>query len=410
MPMHLVGYGKSDVGRQRDNNEDSLLIDPDLSLYLVADGVGGGAAGEIASGMVTALLHAKVAEAMNELKRRGIHAEAKTRDTIMNALRPAFSGASEQIYTRGRNELSCRGMASTGTLLQVVGSTGIVGHVGDSRLYMVRGDQIYQITEDHTLFQQLLNRGGLTPEDAKNFPHKNVLSRSVGTQPHVEIDLLLVDVVPGDKFVLCSDGLTDLIMPPEILHTTLNLSPREAVSRLIERANEEGGLDNITVIIVEASGELPTTRRLRTEQKVNYLKEVFLFKELTFPETVRVLRVVREIQAKHGDVIIREGDTGDELFILVEGQVDVSQGTVHLTTIEPGSHFGELGLIGDGIRSATVTARGECVLLGIRRKDFFDLVNGDHNLAVRLMWGFLRNLGGRMKSLSADVTRMKLGL
>jgi len=408
--MHLVGYGKSDVGRQRDNNEDSLLIDPDLSLYLVADGVGGGAAGEIASGMVTALLHAKVAEAMNELKRRGIDAEAKTRDTIMNALRPAFSGASEQIYTRGRNELSCRGMASTGTLLQVVGSTGIVGHVGDSRLYMVRGDQIYQITEDHTLFQQLLNRGGLTPEDAKNFPHKNVLSRSVGTQPHVEIDLLLVDVVPGDKFVLCSDGLTDLIMPPEILHTTLNLSPREAVSRLIERANEEGGLDNITVIIVEASGELPTTRRLRTEQKVNYLKEVFLFKELTFPETVRVLRVVREIQAKHGDVIIREGDTGDELFILVEGQVDVSQGTVHLTTIEPGSHFGELGLIGDGIRSATVTARGECVLLGIRRKDFFDLVNGDHNLAVRLMWGFLRNLGGRMKSLSADVTRMKLGL
>ena len=306
--------------------------------------------------------------------------------------------------------MACRGMASTGTVLQVTGSTGIIGHVGDSRLYMIRGEQIYQITEDHTLFQQLLNRGGLTTEEAKRFPHRNVLARSIGSGPTVEIDLLLVDVVPGDKFVLCTDGLSDLITPPEILAVASNLPTKEAVARLVERANEEGGYDNVSVIMVEVTGDVRSGMRLRTEQKVDYLKEVFLFKELSFPETIRVLRVVHEHEFRAGEVIIREGDKGDQLFILVEGAVDVTQGTVHLTTIEPGGHFGELGLIGDGVRSATVSAKSDVVLLGINRQDFFDLVNSDHNLAVRLMWGFLRNLSGRMKDLTSDVTRMKLGV
>ena len=408
--MHLVGHGKTDVGKERDNNEDSLLIDTDHNLFVIADGVGGGAAGEVASGMVTATIRAKVIEVLADLKRRGIDEEANVRDNLMNLIRPAFALASEQIYARGRAEMACRGMASTCTLLQVTGSTGLIGHVGDSRLYMIRGDQIYQITEDHTLFQQLLNRGGLSAEEAKRFPHRNVLARSIGSGPTVEIDLLLVDVVPGDKFVLCTDGLSDLISPPEILAVASNLPTKEAVTRLIERANEEGGFDNVSVIIVEVSGDLQSGARLRTEQKVNFLKEVFLFKELSFPETIRVLRVVHEHEHSDGEVILREGDKGDELFILVEGKVDVTQGTVHLTTIEPGGHFGELGLIGDGVRSATVTANGDVVLLGINRSDFFDLVNGDHNLAVRLMWGFLRNLSGRMKDLTSDVTRMKLGV
>lgn len=407
--MRLVAYGQSHIG-QRDNNEDTLLIDPDLNLFMVADGVGGGAAGEIASGMATALIRGQVSEILTDLQRRGIGNEAKVRDGVMAVLRPAFDDASEQIFQRGQRELVCRGMATTTTALQVTGSTGIIGHVGDSRVYMIRGDQIYQITEDHTLFQQLLNRGGLNEDEARKFPHRNVLSRSVGIRPKVEIDLLLVDVVSGDKFVICTDGVTDVLQPSEVLSVVTALPPKEAVARLIERTIEESGHDNASLVLIEASGDVPDAHKLRTEQKVDLLNNVFLFKDLSFQETIRVLRVVREFAAEDGDVLIREGDMGDELFILVEGAAVVTQGTVYLTTIESGNHFGELGLIGDGVRTATVVAEGKCTLLAISRRDFFDLVNSDHNLAVRLMWGFLQNLAGRAKSLSAEVTRMKLGV
>ncbi|MCA9562233.1 MAG: cyclic nucleotide-binding domain-containing protein, partial [Myxococcales bacterium] len=283
----------------------------------------------------------------------------------------------------------------------------IIGHVGDSRLYMIRGQKIYQVTEDHTLLRELQARGALSDEEAKAFPHRNVLSRSVGRGPTINVDSLLVDVVPGDKFIICSDGLSDLVGPDEILRIAAPSPPQDAVRQLIATANQNGGKDNISVIVIEATGEHVPRKQLRTEQKADFLKEVFLFKSLSFPEMVRVLRAVREFTMNAGEVVIREGEYGDELYILVDGQVDVTQAGVYLTTIKPGNHFGELGLVGEGVRTATVTARTNVTLLGVRRHDFFQLVNADHNMAVQLLWGFVQNLAGRMKSLSAEVTRHK---
>jgi PPM family protein phosphatase len=409
--MRLVSWGQTDVGRVRDHNEDSLVLDAPRSFFMVADGVGGGAAGEVASRTAVEIVHKRVSEYIDRLGQpamSGSHPAApQIQGETRTCLDRAINEACEAIYTRSQNEIRCRGMATTAVALQVLGNSGVIGHVGDSRLFMVRQGQIYQVTEDHTLVQQLLQTGVLTPQEARDFPHKSVLARSVGKHPAVKVDTMVVDIAPGDRFVLCSDGLSDLVDSQEIRRVVEQSAPQEAAAALVEMANRAGGRDNISVIIVEARGDAPRAKRLRTEHKAELLSNVFLFRDLTFQETMRVLAVVGEVYVDDGQAILREGDSGDDFFVLVSGEAVVSKNGVALTTIRTGGHFGELALLGDGVRSASVTARGKCVLLRITKQDFYSLVSTDHGLSLKLLWGFLQNVAGRMKNLSADVTQLR---
>jgi len=407
--MNVVSWGQTDVGRKRDHNEDSFVVDPQLGFYMVADGVGGQQAGEVASDMATKIVHNRMKAIGPEIATvKSTQQAAAIQPKVVDSITRAINEASEAIFTQGQTNYSQRGMATTAVVLQIAGTTGVVGHVGDSRLYMIRDGQIYQVTEDHTLLQALLQTGALTPAEAEDFPHKHVIARSVGKSPAVKVDTMIIDVHPGDRFILCSDGLTDLVKPEEIKAEATQRAPESVAQNLINLANQRGGKDNITLIVVEATGEYHTQAvQIRTEQKVNFLKQVFLFRDLSFQEVLRVLTAVREVRFRDGEVIIREGDLGDELFILVEGEVAVYQNGVHLTRIRQGNHFGELALLGDGVRSATVASIGNTVLLTISKRDFYQLVSSDHGLALHLLWGFLQNLTGRMKSLSAELTQMR---
>ena len=409
--MRLVSWGQTDVGRVRDHNEDSIIVDAPRNFFMVADGVGGGAAGEVASRAAVDIVHQRLAALVDhagQAAMTGSHPSAnQVQSETRMGLDRAINEACEAIYSRSQNEIRCRGMATTAVALQVLGNAGIIGHVGDSRLFMVRQGQIYQVTEDHTLVQQLLQTGVLTPEDARDFPHKSVLARSVGKHPAVKVDTMVVDIAPQDRFVLCSDGLSDLVEAQEIRRVVEEAAPQEAAQALIDMANQAGGRDNISVIIVEARGDAPRSKRLRTEHKVELLSNVFLFKDLTFQETMRVLAVVDEVYVEDRQTILREGETGDDFYVLVSGEAVVSKNGVSLTTIRTGGHFGELALLGDGVRSASVTAHGKCVLLRISKQDFYSLVSTDHGLSLKLLWGFLQNVAGRMKNLSSEVTQLR---
>jgi serine/threonine protein phosphatase PrpC len=405
--MGLISWGQTDVGRIRDHNEDSFRVDLEREFYIVADGVGGGAAGEVASSMAIDIIYSDISQEYDALKTEGILDSADGRARMMARVHVAVSDATQRIHQRGQTETRCRGMSTTVVLFQVIGNWAVVGHVGDSRLYMIRDGIVYQVTEDHTLVQMLLNRGALTPEEAATYPNKNIITRAVGRQPAVEADVLCVDVLPNDVFLLCSDGLTDLVPTPEIHQIAISEDPKAAAGKLIDLANKNGGTDNISVVLIHARERRVGKPKLRTEQKVGLLQEVFLFRDLTFQETLRVLNVVSEERRVSGETIIREGEPGDKLYILVEGEADVLQQGVHMTRIGQGGHFGELGLITDGVRTATVVARGDVSLLSIGRDDLFGLVRADHSLAVKLLWGFLQNVTGRMKELSTDLAQVK---
>lgn len=401
--LRTVAYGESNVGKVREHNEDSFIADGQLGFFMVADGVGGGNAGEVASGMLADFLHEEVAALCDSLAARKLSLDEQ-QEHFQRRLPSMVQRASELIYRKAQEERSLRGMATTAVLLKILGERAIIAHVGDSRLYLLRGDSIHQITQDHSLAREMVEKGLLTEEEIPRFRYKNVILRSVGLQPTVQVDTLILDILPGDFLLICSDGLTDMVSLERIEETVKNHPPREAVPLLVAAANEGGGNDNITAVLVQVLGTPPPEQIMATEQRAAMLSHVFLFEELSFPEMLRVMQCVHERAVRKGEYVSHQGDEGDRLFLLATGKVEVRQDGVRLTRIGPGGHFGELSLISSGTHSADVVALEDSLLLTIPRTEFFELLHGDHTLAMKLLWRFLQNVGERVRDLSNQVS------
>lgn len=243
----IDGLGQTHVGRVRSSNQDSFLAERQQQLYIVADGMGGHAGGEIASRMCVDLVAQKISARLEEER---VHKDWVHPDARINAiLSESINAASARIYEHALEEPSLRGMGTTATVLQFVDHRAYVGHVGDSRLYLVRGGFIYQLTFDHSLVNEQVRAGIITPEEAEQHHLKNVITRSVGYLEEEDVDTFSIDIVPGDIFILCSDGLHGKVSDKDLakMTTTMRL---EAVDKFINLANEKGGEDNITVVMV----------------------------------------------------------------------------------------------------------------------------------------------------------------
>ncbi|MCA1816818.1 MAG: Stp1/IreP family PP2C-type Ser/Thr phosphatase [Acidobacteria bacterium] len=237
----------TDPGCVRETNEDSARVfnpnDPALVadkgvLAVVADGMGGHAAGEVASRIAV------------ETVGRVYYAEP---GGAREALTRAFAAANAEIFAAARADEELRGMGTTCTALALVGGAAHAAHVGDSRLYLLRGGEIYQLTEDHSAVMELVKRGVITPEEARRHEDKNVILRALGTTPSVEVEAWDEPLAArdGDTFLLCSDGLCDLVGDEELRDLTLaSADTHEACEKLVARARERGGHDNITVAVI----------------------------------------------------------------------------------------------------------------------------------------------------------------
>jgi protein phosphatase len=250
MPRYR-SHGLTDVGRVRKHNEDSFLHDDALGLYIVADGLGGHAAGEVASEEAVHQVRAWV-------RRERPRFESlldNPYDTDMHAaaeqmIRSAIMSATYLIHSMAEFDDTKAGMGTTLSVLLLIGRVAVVGQVGDSRIYLTRDDQIAQITDDHTLIAAQLREGMITEEEARFAPHRNVITRAVGSHEYVEVDTRVVETVPGDRFLLCTDGLHGYIESEEEVLEHLALPLEQATRTFIQLANARGGKDNITAIVV----------------------------------------------------------------------------------------------------------------------------------------------------------------
>lgn len=240
--------GQSDVGRKRNHNEDSLLINEALGLFVVADGMGGHAGGELASRMAVETTESELLG--GAWGGSSEEASPPMGPEPLERLRAAIDRACLTIFERSQQEPALAGMGTTLTALLLRGRQAFIAHVGDSRAYLIRDGEIEQITEDHSLVNEQLKAGILTEEQAKHSPYKNIITRSVGFEAHVVVDTEALPVQRGDTFLLCSDGLSNLVDDDEIaLHCT-KLPLEELPGALIWLANDRGGDDNITVVAV----------------------------------------------------------------------------------------------------------------------------------------------------------------
>jgi serine/threonine protein phosphatase PrpC/CRP-like cAMP-binding protein len=399
-------HALTDVGKRRDHNEDNYLVDRKLGLFIVADGMGGHAAGEIASALAVRTIHEEIKRERSILDDFSAGAQGASKVTIkevLNLLEYAVQRACARIYEEARRDASKRGMGTTLSLMLVHGNRGFIAHVGDSRIYMYRGTECRQITEDHTVINELIKRGKLSRDQIEKVAQKHAITRALGVYEQVEVDTLSFELIPGDQIVLASDGLHGYLTTEAELSTRLDeIDGDVAVRRLIDFANEQGGKDNITAVLIRigegtaVDGE--RARRLALKREV--LMGMPLFSRLSEREILRVLQVV---EVRPGEVVIKEGDRGDELFIVLTGEVRVTKGEALLTTLGKGEHFGEMALIRALPRSATVTSDGSSEIIAIRRPDFFDILRTEHEMAVKLLWQFLGVLADRLDQTSRDL-------
>jgi protein phosphatase len=242
--------GLTDVGQRRKLNEDAFMVDDRLGLYVVADGMGGHAAGEIASQEAVDTVHGMVSRGHEALDRvaKGDTSEDSLRRAI-RVVESAVQAATYMVFGLAQHDPNQQGMGTTLSVLAMCGDYGITAQVGDSRIYLVRNRSAEPLTEDHTLVAWQIKQGIITEAEAARSPHRNVITRAVGSREYVQVDTGFFEVQPSDGYLLCSDGLHGYLQDDEI-PDVIEMGPKGAAERFIHIANSRGGRDNITAIVI----------------------------------------------------------------------------------------------------------------------------------------------------------------
>lgn len=410
--MQLEFWPATDVGKQRKLNEDNYLIDKKLQLFIVADGMGGHAAGEVASAMCVNLIREAVREKRDVIERFSQGTEGVKRGEVVTILEQAMKSTCAAIYRHAEQEKDKRGMGTTCSTLLIAGDRGFIVHVGDSRIYLVRQGEVHQLTEDHSLVNELLRQGKIKSEDINSGPYrhvKNALTRAVGVYESVEVFKFDFEILPGDQFLLCSDGLHSYLDEQKIKDVYSRPDIKVLTKDLIDLANEGGGHDNITAVSVRIpQSEGGDVRVKELSLKVEVLRKMPIFRYLNYQELVSLMNITAVKKYADGELIIRENTVGEELLILLEGKVRLSKKDAFITALERGDHFGEMALIDAGPRSASAMSEGPSRLLVIKRSDFYDIIRTENKLAVKLLWSFVQVLANRLRKTTAHLSEARL--
>jgi serine/threonine protein phosphatase PrpC len=399
--MFIQTFGASDVGQTRAVNEDAFVLDQALGLVAVADGMGGFQRGDVASQLACNVLVEAVsaAEGLIEAYRR--EPTDRSRGAVKAVLEAAFQKACEEVYTAGVAITGQGGrMGSTLDALLIVGSTAFIAHVGDGRIYLLRGSEVHQLTEDHSLVQQQLKEGLITAEQARTARNKNVITRAMGVLPSVQVDSLHFELDPGDKLLLCSDGLYRYVGMRELGLSLLKVGGDGAVRELVDAANARGGRDNITCLVVEVGGAGAGRAELGVADHIGVLRRVDLFQYCTYRELLAASQIAAPRSAAAGERVFAEGDPGRECFIVVSGAVELRKGSTVLARAAAGDYFGEMSFVDSPKRSADAIAVEDSAFLVIERDRFLQLMKQDAELAVKLTWQLLRKMASLVRATS----------
>lgn len=252
----------SDPGMVRSHNEDAVFTNPALGIAILADGMGGYNAGEVASGMVTTLLGSELEKSFGRAESRLIDKDG--RQPTGGVLAAEIARANTAVYQAAQSQPQYAGMGTTLVMAVFYDNAITVAHIGDSRLYRLRGEEFRRITRDHSLLQEQIDSGMLTAEQARNSQNKNLVTRAVGVDPSVEPEIHEYATLPGDIYLLCSDGLNDMVDDEEIGMTVQMLAANLelAATQLVQMANDNGGRDNVSVILVRVKHQYPAPHGL----------------------------------------------------------------------------------------------------------------------------------------------------
>ena len=399
--MQLIAQGHTDIGRARSGNEDYFLYDANLGLYVVCDGMGGHASGEVASKTAAEAVVEYVRTHRGELD--GFDGSASACDRAGSLLRTAIETASGKVFNMAKGKAGLHGMGTTCVALLFVKDKVVMGHVGDSRIYLVRNATLHQLSEDHTYANDAIRHGMMTPEQAYASRYAEMITRAVGVQETVVVDTFAFDVLVNDTFLLCSDGLYGYFEDAAELTGLLSAPTVDSIPhRLVDLANERGGKDNITSLVIRAlpsavTAEKEKARKTLVDDELSVLRHLDLFMELTMAELVRVLVSFKVHKFEAGAEIIKEGATADRMYVIVAGEVEVTRQGKSIAQLLVGQHFGEMALLDHRPRTATVRAKTYLRTLELTRESFNDLMVKDPTLGAKILYKLAQILSIRLE-------------
>lgn len=390
----------TDVGSKRDHNEDYLLFDEELGIYIVCDGMGGHNAGEVASEMTAKYIISFIKEKQKLIQNfRDSPSNSRLRK-IKDLVKESINQACRAVYEEASRDADKKGMGTTLVMTLIVNQVAIVAHVGDSRVYLIRKKKEIQITEDHSFVNDMVKDGLLKPEEAEKHPNANIITRAVGIQEFTRPDVISIELMPKDQLILCSDGLSGYLNKGELLTISKETENEELSQKLIDLANKRGGKDNITVICLQNGGKgAPPMHpdKVSVEDKERVLQQIPLFRKLNFKELSMVLEVSDIRNFKTDTYLIKEDEPGEEMFIIVKGTVAVENQQNHIADLKTGDFFGEMSLIDNAGRNASVKATSNCVTIVINRVPLFELFKRQNKIGVKILWALIQNMNKRLR-------------
>jgi serine/threonine protein phosphatase PrpC len=400
--MKYESFGLTDPGRVRQDNQDAILRDEEFGLYIVCDGCGGQRGGGVASRMAAQVADTAIRKHYAALEAFASDPSPANRSRAMAMIMAAINAASEKIYKAAQDDPEKAGMGTTIVLLAVMGDQAVVAHAGDSRLYLLRQGVLHQLTEDHSLANQYVKMGMMTPKQAEKSRSSAMITRSVGFQEQAQVDTLHFELVGEDTMLLCSDGLTLNVTDEELAGMLQKAKGLQTPLQMIDLANSRGGQDNISAVVVQAE-PARTERGQDVLHRLKTLQGVPLFRHLTYTELLRVVDLAQIASCPADSKIITEGQVSDRIFVSLAGSVDIIKHGRVLATLPPGSLFGEMGLVDEAPRSADVVAPKGARVMVIPHKELITLLRRERGLAVKVLWGLSCVLNARLRATSEDL-------
>jgi len=399
----------SDIGLRMRENEDAAMGLPNVPLYAIADG-----SGALWPAGLTLRVLADEAAHLSEFQAKvAAEQDSSSRLAVGHFFESVFNTAGRLV----KEEMSVRGegrATSAAVALTLMGPFAYVAHVGDARAYLFRDKKLRCLTTDHTLAMLQLKRGEISVEDYASSPFKKTLTQAIGVTPEIRPDIAEVRIANGDLILLCSDGLHRMVSDKRIAEILAEPDSLDArATKLVAAANEGGGKDNITVHLVpveslsieDAVAEPGTAKNERVDV-ARVLGKCFLFEKISESERLLIAPYFEYQAYEAADIVCREGDPGDSLYVVVQGRLRVTFQRAHLIDIGTGGWAGEISLVREGPRTATLTARDKVVLLSLTRSRFLEIMRRRPALGSQLALPLLEFVGQRVIDLRNRFSRI----
>ena len=409
MPLEITAYGATDKGRRRKNNEDSFLVDPELNVYAVADGMGGHQGGEVASAHAIDAFRRYVAEHRDVFDRLAEEASPDNRLAAQIVVDRAVQAASADVYAFADKNQQYRGMGTTFVGLVAAGTCAVLGHVGDSRIYLVRKGHVHRLTEDHTFVEAQLRSGQITPEEAAVSPYQRPRPRRRHSSRASRSTRWCSSSSRATRSSSAATASTATCPTKRSRRSSPTTNSADLPAELIALANTRGGKDNITAVVVRTTGE-GADDTVDAGAKMDAVEQLPLFNHFTYKERAAMLSVSHSRQFAAGETIVAEGSVGEEFFVVVRGRVIVEKAGVEMATLGAGGHFGEMGLVESQPRSATVRATEPTRVVTLGQADVMNLMRREPNLSVKLLWSLVQVMSQRLRAANAGLSEAKLEL